>query len=121
MVDILNPVEPAFSGCFSSDGYVHDAQCVIYSGPDTQYGGREICFSFNEDTLTVVDVSDKGLSTCITSAKFSDFLTLVISEMFEGFLGITQSHLGKTGIPIPNNLFYVKIILHPKFSTKRAG
>jgi len=34
MIDISNPVEPEFSGCFSSDGYVHDAQCVVYNGPD---------------------------------------------------------------------------------------
>ena len=95
MVDILNPVEPAFGGCFNSDGYVHDAQCVIYSGPDTEYEGREICFSFNEDTLTVVDVSDKGQSTYDVQVR--KIFTLVISGMFVGFLGIAQSLRGKSG------------------------
>jgi len=58
-VDIKNPLKPTFAGCFASDGYTHDAQCVVYSGPDSRYQGSEICFNYNEDTLTIVDVSDK--------------------------------------------------------------
>ena len=59
MINIQNPTEPAFAGCFSADGYTHDAQCVIYNGPDSQYQGQEICFNANEDTLTIVNVNDK--------------------------------------------------------------
>jgi len=59
-IDISNPKAPTFAGCFSDDGYTHDAQVVIYSGPDSRYTGREIAFNFNEDTLTIVDVSDKS-------------------------------------------------------------
>jgi hypothetical protein len=36
-----------------------DTQCVVYSGPDTRYTGRQICFGFNEETLTIYDVTDK--------------------------------------------------------------
>jgi len=60
MVDINDPIKPVYAGCFSSDGYTHDAQCVIYKGPDTRFTGREICFNYNEDTLTIVDVTNKG-------------------------------------------------------------
>eukprot|EP00005_Dracoamoeba_jomungandri_P000877 CAMPEP_0174251870 /NCGR_PEP_ID=MMETSP0439-20130205/1561_1 /TAXON_ID=0 /ORGANISM="Stereomyxa ramosa, Strain Chinc5" /LENGTH=458 /DNA_ID=CAMNT_0015332307 /DNA_START=24 /DNA_END=1400 /DNA_ORIENTATION=+ len=56
IIDISNPVEPQFLGCFSDDAYVHDAECVVYNGPDTRFTGQEICFCFNEDTLTVVAV-----------------------------------------------------------------
>lgn len=59
MMDISTPTQPAFAGCFSGDGYTHDAQCVNYSGPDADYQGREICVNSNEDTITVVDVTDK--------------------------------------------------------------
>lgn len=59
MVDISDPLNPQYAGCFSSDGYTHDAQCVIYGGPDTDYSGREICVGYNEDTITIVDVTDK--------------------------------------------------------------
>lgn len=60
MIDIRDPSNPAFAGCFSADGYTHDVQCVTYSGPDTRYTGREICFASNEDSVTVVDVTDKS-------------------------------------------------------------
>lgn len=60
MVDVSNPLVPAFAGCFSADGYTHDAQCVVYAGPDAEHLGREICVAYNEDTLTVVDVTNKS-------------------------------------------------------------
>jgi choice-of-anchor B domain-containing protein len=59
-VDIADPANPQAAGCYADDGYTHDAQCVVYAGPDTQHQGREICFAYNEDTLTVVDVTNKA-------------------------------------------------------------
>lgn len=59
MIDITTPASPGGAGCFASDGYTHDAQCVIYAGPDGEHQGREICFNSNEDTVTIVDVTDK--------------------------------------------------------------
>lgn len=58
-IDISDPSNPTNAGCASEDGYVHDAQCVFYKGPDTQYNGREICYGYNEDTLTIYDITDK--------------------------------------------------------------
>ena len=65
MVDIGDPLNPTFAGCFDDDGYTHDAQCVIYHGPDTRYQGRELCFAANPssavgDAVTIVDVTDKS-------------------------------------------------------------
>ncbi|MBT8144986.1 MAG: choice-of-anchor B family protein, partial [Gammaproteobacteria bacterium] len=60
MVDISTPTQPQFAGCYSGDGYTHDAQCVIYTGPDSEHQGKEICFNYNEDTLTIVDVTNKA-------------------------------------------------------------
>ena len=60
MVDISVPASPSFAGCFSADGYTHDAQCVMYKGPDPDYADKEICMAYNEDSLTVVDVTDKS-------------------------------------------------------------
>ncbi len=59
MIDIRSPKSPVFAGCVSDDGYTHDTQCVIYRGPDGRFTGREVCFSSNEDTVTIVDVTDK--------------------------------------------------------------
>ncbi len=60
MIDLSDPADPQFAGCFGDDGYTHDTQCVIYEGADERYHDREICFNSNEDTLTIVDVTDKS-------------------------------------------------------------
>jgi choice-of-anchor B domain-containing protein len=59
VVDVREPTAPKTAGCFSLDGYTHETQCVVYTGPDATYRDREICFNSNEDTLTIVDVTDK--------------------------------------------------------------
>jgi len=71
IVDIRDPVKPQFVGCFGNDGYVHDTQCVIYKGPDTRYSGKEICFGFNEDSLTIVDVTDKSAMVILSRTDYS--------------------------------------------------
>jgi choice-of-anchor B domain-containing protein len=70
MVDIRDPLTPRFAGCFSQDGYTHDTQCVVYDGPDRQYGGREICFASNEDTVTIVDVTNKSRPMMISRTGY---------------------------------------------------
>lgn len=72
VVDINEPKSPKYAGCFSEDGYTHDAQCVIYSGPDRRYDGAEICFNYNEDTLTIVDVSDKANMKMIARISYDN-------------------------------------------------
>ncbi|MEM1115304.1 MAG: choice-of-anchor B family protein [Bacteroidota bacterium] len=78
-VDIRTPQEPTFAACFSdvlletgprSPGYTHDAQCVIYNGPDTDHSGREICFASNEDVVTIFDVTDKGNVRVLSQAEY---------------------------------------------------
>jgi choice-of-anchor B domain-containing protein len=59
VVDVRDPLLPTAAGCFSLDGYTHETQCVLYAGPDVQHRDREVCFNSNEDTLTIVDVTDK--------------------------------------------------------------
>jgi choice-of-anchor B domain-containing protein len=73
IIDIRTPTNPKFSACFSEDGYTHDAQCVTYKGPDTERRGREICFAANEDTVTVVDVTDKGAIEMLSRNRYERF------------------------------------------------
>lgn len=68
----VDPVNPTFVGCYDEDGYTHDAQCVIYNGLDTEHNGKEICLNSNEDTLTIVDVSDKSNMTQISRTGYSN-------------------------------------------------
>lgn len=80
MVDVTTPTSPTFAGCFSTDGYTHDTQCVIYQGPDAEYQGREICFNSNEDTLTIVDVTLKNNPEQISKAHYLTFCAEGVAE-----------------------------------------
>ena len=71
IVDISDPLNPTLIGDFSEDGYTHDAQVVSYSGPDTNFQGKEIAFACNENTVTIVDVTDASNTTLISSTGYS--------------------------------------------------
>ena len=58
IVDISDPLNPVIMGDFAGDGYTHDAQVVNYIGPDATYAGNEIAFACNENSITVIDVTD---------------------------------------------------------------
>ncbi len=80
MIDIRDPVDPTFAGCFAdgstgfaATGYTHDAQCVMYAGPDQDYRDREICFGSNETALSVADVTDKENPAAISTAVYPGF------------------------------------------------
>ena len=60
IVDVNIPKAPIPAGVIADDGYTHDSFCRIYRGPDTRFTGKEICFNFNEDTITIYDVSNKA-------------------------------------------------------------
>ncbi len=77
MIDIRDPGNPTFAGCFSDPatgrqktGYTHDAQCVVYHGPDADYQGREICFGSNETALSIADVTDKQNPVAVAVAEY---------------------------------------------------
>ena len=77
MIDVRTPAEPVFMGCFSDNttgrqrtGYSHDAQCVIYRGPDEDYQGREICFGANETALSIADVTDRENPVAIARGEY---------------------------------------------------
>ena len=76
MIDIRRPLAPEFAGCFTDteglifQGRTHDAQCIIYDGPDMDYQGRELCFASNETALRIVDVTDKANPHPISAAAY---------------------------------------------------
>ena len=77
MIDIRDPKNPQFAGCFADPntgiqktGYSHDAQCVLYRGPDEDYQGREICFGSNETALSIADVTDKQNPVAVAVAEY---------------------------------------------------
>jgi choice-of-anchor B domain-containing protein len=101
MVDINDPKNPAFAGCYLVDGgpgtaartaglpegaaYVHDTQCVVYEGPDTRYTGRELCFNAAEDQVTIADVTDKSNPVTVGTTDYEG-----IAYAHQGWL--TEDH-----------------------------
>ena len=88
MIDISDPKNPKRAGCFREDGYVHDAQCVVYNGPDDKYVGREVCFCYNEDTLTIVDVENKEAPKILSRVGYP-----TAEYTHQGWLTEDQSYL----------------------------
>jgi len=77
MVDVNEPQNPTFVGCFQDlttgrrgTGYTHDAMCIVYDGPDEEHVGREICFGSNENALSIADVTDKEAPVALSSATY---------------------------------------------------
>ncbi|MEX1054431.1 MAG: choice-of-anchor B family protein, partial [Rhodothermales bacterium] len=80
MVDIRDPRNPTFAGCFAHEntsyggrGSTHDTQCVVYRGPDAEHQGKEICFSSNGTALSIADVTDKANPKPISIGSFPDY------------------------------------------------
>lgn len=80
MVDIRNPKQPTFAGCFAhpntgygGTGSTHDTQCVTYRGPDADYRGHEICFSSNGTALSIADVTDKARPKALSATSYPNF------------------------------------------------
>mmetsp|Transcript_13789 Transcript_13789/g.17988 ORF Transcript_13789/g.17988 Transcript_13789/m.17988 type:complete len:586 (-) Transcript_13789:1486-3243(-) len=108
MINVSAPLDPKFVGCAGEDQYVHDAQCVVYTGPDTKYFGRELCFGFNEDTLTIYDVENKSDVTIISKSLYdnaeythqgwltTDMTTVLIDDEldeYEGTVPTTRTYI----------------------------
>ncbi|HSM07402.1 MAG TPA: choice-of-anchor B family protein [Gemmatimonadota bacterium] len=71
MIDAREPTNLSFAGCYNDTsganprGYTHDAQCLVYEGPDAAHRGRQICVGSNEREINIADVTDKSNPTTI--------------------------------------------------------
>ncbi|HMN28743.1 MAG TPA: choice-of-anchor B family protein, partial [Caldilineaceae bacterium] len=105
MVDIRNPLAPQAAGCYSTDGYIHDAECVIYNGPDTAYTGRELCFNASAVQLTVVDVADKRAPVRLSRVTWPG-----LGYVHQGWLTSDQRYL------LVNDEFDERFYMHNAFT-----
>ncbi len=92
MIDLRDPPNVSFAGCFAdpstgrrNTGYSHDAQCVVYAGPDLTYNGKEICLGSNETALSIADVTDKDNPIAISAASYPN-----VAYTHQGWL--TEDH-----------------------------
>lgn len=71
-VNIQNPTAPVAAGGYADDAYSHDAQVIIYNGPDSDHTGKEILIGSNENEVVIVDVTDKSNPTNISTIGYSN-------------------------------------------------
>ena len=73
MVNLANPEAPAFAGCTTDGGYVHENQCFVYHGPDTTYTGHEICLAARGSALNldILDVTNHAAPVRLASLHYN--------------------------------------------------
>jgi len=71
-VNIQNPTSPILEGGFGDTGYCHDAQAVIYNGPDSDHVGKEIIIGSNAQHVDIIDVSDKSNPILISTIVYEN-------------------------------------------------
>tara|TARA_R110002074_G_scaffold216724_1_gene386826 strand:- start:90333 stop:91748 length:1416 start_codon:yes stop_codon:yes gene_type:complete len=86
-IDISDPINPIGVGGYENDGYTHDAQIVIYNGPDTDYQGQEIMFASNETEVAIVDVTNKSNPITIATIDYTN-----VSYTHQGWLTENQRY-----------------------------
>ena len=76
IVDASEPLNPTFAGCYhdtgspGSRGYTHDAQCLVYRGPDEEYQGRRLCIGSNESEINIADVTDPANTSTVSRMSY---------------------------------------------------
>ena len=71
-INIQNPLIPIIEGGFSDAGYCHDAQAVIYNGPDSDHLGKEIIIGSDAQHVDIIDVTDKLNPILISSIVYEN-------------------------------------------------
>lgn len=71
-VSLANPAAPTLVGAYDGS-YTHDAQPIVYAGPDADYAGHELVFCFNGyNGMAILDATDKSditLKSTLTYAQ----------------------------------------------------
>ena len=68
--DVQNPQTPQLLGGASEWGYIHDAQAVLYNGPDQEHAGKFVLFTAGPSGFNILDISDPTDVTLIGSASY---------------------------------------------------
>jgi choice-of-anchor B domain-containing protein len=123
MVDIRTPINPLFAGCHAAFD-THDTQCVVYSGPDVNYTGREICASSAESLVEFADVSIKPSPVTISTTTYPQ-----LGFVHQAWLTEDQRYLlvgdefdeGNFGVPTRTIVLDVSNLDSPAFAFAYEG
>lgn len=70
IVNIQDPLNPTFASGYSADDYTHDAQVIIYTGPDAEHVGKELYIGSNENEVVIIDVTDKNNVQTLSTVSY---------------------------------------------------
>ena len=116
IIDIRTPNNPMFAGCHSPR-YTHDTQCVTYQGPDTQFAGREICVSADENRLAINDVTLKSSPVTLAAIAYPGMVYAHQGWLTEDhryfFLGDELDELN-LGVPTRTHVFDLSELASPQ-------
>jgi choice-of-anchor B domain-containing protein len=117
IVDVNDPMAPIPAGFNLDDGYTHDSLCRIYKGPDKKFRKKEVCFNFNEDTITIYDMTSKMMPARISrvtykGAAYTHYGTLTKDHKYL----VSNDELDEQNAGTPSTLFIwdVRNLAKPK-------
>ena len=58
--DVTDPGNPTYADEYADDGCTYDVHCGVYQAPNSSFAGKQICLAYNEDSVTVIDVSNNN-------------------------------------------------------------
>ncbi|PHH65696.1 hypothetical protein CDD81_1782 [Ophiocordyceps australis] len=73
MLNVADAANPKLLGCAGDDGYVHDAQCMVYRGYDKRFNEHDICIAFDETKLAIMDVTNKTSPVILSRTYYDGF------------------------------------------------
>jgi choice-of-anchor B domain-containing protein len=123
--DVSQPLAPVPVGVIADDGYTHDSLCRNYKGPDKDYKGNEICFNFNEDTVTIYDVTADPMQPVQLARETYETASYVhsgaLTKDHKTLISTDEGDEERLGIPSTLYIWDVSKLTTPKLiSTWRA-
>jgi choice-of-anchor B domain-containing protein len=118
MIDLADPGNPMFAGCHVVTPDTHDAQCVVYQGPDANFADREICMNSNENHVGIADVTDKSAPITLSQSTFPQLGFVHQAWLTEDhrflFVGDELDELN-FGVPTRTHVFDVSDLTSPQY------
>lgn len=78
---------PQLLGSYNESGYIHDAQVVVYQGPDSAHVGKRLAFTANENYIAILDVDDPSDVSLLATAAPD-----VIGFIHQGWLSADHAY-----------------------------
>lgn len=119
MIDLAEPGNPMFAGCHVVSPDTHDAQCVVYQGPDANFLGREICINSNENHVGIADVTNKSdpirVSPAVTYPELGFVHQAWLTEDHRFLFVGDELDEPNFGVPTRTHIFDVSDLTSPQY------